>query len=52
VWTVVFHPSAEKELGALSALDRVAALHAAEKLAALGPTLPIRIRATSAVGKA
>jgi hypothetical protein len=40
VWTVVFHPSAEKELDALSAPDRVAVLHAAEKLAARGPTLP------------
>ncbi|MFL6127710.1 MAG: type II toxin-antitoxin system RelE/ParE family toxin [Mycobacteriales bacterium] len=40
VWTVVFHPSAEKELGALPASDRVAVLHAVEKLAALGPTLP------------
>jgi hypothetical protein len=40
VWTVVFHPEAEKELGALRAPDRVAVLHAAEKLAALGPALP------------
>jgi hypothetical protein len=39
-WTVAFHPSAEKELGALPAPDRVAVLHAVEKLAALGPTLP------------
>jgi hypothetical protein len=40
VWQVVFHPAAEKELGALAATDRVAVLHAAEKLAALGPGLP------------
>lgn len=40
MWTVLFHPSAEKELGGLSAADRVAVLHAVEKLAALGPSLP------------
>jgi hypothetical protein len=40
VWTVVFHPSAEKELGALPVPDRGAVLHATEKLAALGPFLP------------
>jgi hypothetical protein len=40
VWAVVFHPAAEKELGALATADRVAVLHATEKLAALGPMLP------------
>jgi len=40
MWTVVFHPAAEKELGGLSAVDRVAVLHAVEKLAAVGPALP------------
>lgn len=40
MWIVVFHPAAEKELAALSAADRAAVLHATEKLAALGPTLP------------
>jgi hypothetical protein len=40
VWTVVFHPLAEKEFGALPAPDRVAVVHATEKLAALGPLLP------------
>jgi hypothetical protein len=40
VWAVVFHPAAEKELGGLSAVDRVAVLHAVEKLAAIGPALP------------
>lgn len=37
---MVFHPEAEKELGELPAPDRVAVLHATEKLAALGPALP------------
>ena len=36
----MFHPVAEKELGAFSAAERVALLHAVEKLAALGPSLP------------
>lgn len=40
MWTVVFHPVAEKELGGLPAADRAAVLHAAAKLAALGPSLP------------
>jgi|SRR5215211_1584669 len=40
MWLVVFHPAAEKELGALATPDRVAVLHAVEKLAALGPALP------------
>ena len=40
VWAVVFHPAADKEIAALPATDRVAVLHAAEKLAALGPALP------------
>jgi hypothetical protein len=40
VWLVVFHPAAEEELAKLSVGDRVAVLHATEKLAALGPTLP------------
>jgi hypothetical protein len=40
MWTVVFHPAAEKELGGLSAVDRAAVLHAVEKLAAIGPALP------------
>lgn len=40
MWAVVFHPSAEKELGALPVADRVAVLHSTEKLAALGPVLP------------
>jgi hypothetical protein len=40
MWTVVLHPAAEKELGGLSAVDRVAVLHAVEKLAAIGPALP------------
>jgi hypothetical protein len=37
---VLFHPDAEKELAGLCPADRVAVLHAAEKLAALGPLLP------------
>ena len=40
MWAAVFHPAAEKELGGLSAVDRVAVLHAVEKLAAVGPALP------------
>jgi hypothetical protein len=40
VWTVVFHPGAEAELDALPAKERVAVMHAVEKLAAAGPTLP------------
>jgi len=40
VWTVAFHPAAEKELGGLSAVDRIAVLRAVEKLAAIGPALP------------
>lgn len=40
MWRVVFHPDAEKELGALAATERAAVLHATEKLAALGPALP------------
>ena len=41
VWTVAFHPAAEKELGGLSAVDRVAVLRAVEKLAAIGPALSL-----------
>ncbi len=40
VWTVVFHPEAEAELDALPVSERVATLHAVEKLEALGPALP------------
>jgi hypothetical protein len=40
VWTVVFHPEAEVELGRLMATERVAILNAVEKLKALGPGLP------------
>ena len=40
VWTVVFHPEAEAELDALPAKERVAVMHAVEKLAAAGPVLP------------
>ena len=40
MWSVVFHPEAEAELDGLVAVERVAALNAVEKLAALGPTLP------------
>jgi hypothetical protein len=36
----VFHPDAEKELGTFSAAERVALLHAVDKLVALGPSLP------------
>lgn len=39
-WPVVFHPAAQKELQALPAGDRIAVLHAVEKLAATGPALP------------
>jgi hypothetical protein len=40
VWTVVFHPEAEAELDALPPKERVAVMHAIEKLAAVGPALP------------
>ncbi len=40
VWTVVFHPEAEAELDALPVKERVAVMHAVEKLAAVGPSLP------------
>ena len=40
VWTVVFHPEAEAELDALPVKERVAVMHAVEKLAAVGPALP------------
>ena len=40
MWTVVFHPEAEAELGRLTATERVAMLNAVEKLQALGTTLP------------
>jgi len=41
VWTVVYHPEAERELGAIPVLaERVASVHAVEKLEALGPDLP------------
>jgi hypothetical protein len=40
VWTVVFHPDAESELGQLPATERAAMVHAIEKLEALGPRLP------------
>jgi hypothetical protein len=39
VWTVVFHPEAEAELDALPAKERVAVMHAVEKLAGAGPAL-------------
>ena len=37
---MVFHPEAEAELDALPAKERVAVMHAVEKLAAAGPALP------------
>ena len=39
-WDIVFHPAATQELEALAARERVAILHAVEKLSALGPSLP------------
>ncbi|GLW31098.1 type II toxin-antitoxin system RelE/ParE family toxin [Actinoplanes regularis] len=38
-WKVVTHPEAELELAKLPSTEAAALLHAAEKLAALGPTL-------------
>ena len=40
MWAVVFHPEAEAELDALPLKERVAVMHAVEKLAAAGPALP------------
>jgi len=40
VWHVLFHPDATAELDGLPARERVALLHAVDKLSALGPTLP------------
>jgi hypothetical protein len=40
VWAVVFHPEAEAELAALPLKERVAVMHAVEKLTAVGPALP------------
>lgn len=37
---MVFHPEAEAELDALPTKERVAVMHAVEKLAAVGPALP------------
>ncbi|SRR5260370_15112228 len=39
MWSVLYHPEAEPELDELPVQERVAVLHAAEKLAALGPDL-------------
>lgn len=40
MWTVRFHPAAERELARLPAIERAAILHAVEKLQASGPALP------------
>ena len=40
MWTILFHPDAEAELNRLPPRERVALLHAVDKLIALGPTLP------------
>ena len=40
MWSVVFHPEAQAELSALVAREQAAALHAVEKLKALGSQLP------------
>ena len=40
MWKVAYHPQAEAELARLIPAERVAVLHAVEKLAALGPALP------------
>jgi hypothetical protein len=40
VWTVVLHPEAEAELDALPLKERIAVMHAIEKLEAAGPSLP------------
>ena len=41
MWRVVYHPEAEGELGDIPVLaERVAVVHAVEKLEALGPDLP------------
>lgn len=40
MWSVVFHPKAENELDAVPIKERVAILHAVEKLGAVGPALP------------
>lgn len=36
----MFHPEAEAELEALPVKERIAVMHAVEKLAAVGPALP------------
>jgi len=41
VWAVVYHPEAERELDGIPVPgERVAVVHAVEKLEALGPELP------------
>ena len=39
MWRVLYHPEAEDELDRLPVPERVAVLHAVDKLAALGPDL-------------
>ena len=39
MWPVRYHPEAERELDGLPLDERVAVLHAVDKLAALGPAL-------------
>ncbi|WP_319462875.1 type II toxin-antitoxin system RelE/ParE family toxin [Micromonospora sp. RTP1Z1] len=38
-WPVMLHPEADLELGKIPARERVAVLHAMEKLTAIGPSL-------------
>lgn len=40
MWQILFHPTAERELQRLPPRERVAVLHAVDKLGALGPMLP------------
>lgn len=49
VWTVAFHPEAEAELDALPVKERIAVMHAVEKLVAVGPRCRSHTRATSKV---
>ena len=45
VWTVVYHPEAEGELDDIPVLaERVAIVHAVEKLEALGPEAQVNRR--------
>ena len=51
MWRVDWHDDASLELSKLPMPERVALIHAADKLKALGPRCPFRTRATSEASK-